>query len=68
MERASTSLKMTPTEHRELVALLQFQAKMINEEQFRAVLAMTGRGVLFNTVAINRMVETLSESLAKIVR
>lgn len=67
MERASTTLKMTPTEHRELVALLQFHAKLITEEQFRAVLAMTGRDP-FKGVETHRLVEILSESLAKIIR
>jgi hypothetical protein len=65
-EKASTTLKMTPEEHRELVALLQFQARTITEEQFRAILAINGRDI-FKTVEVDQMVVAVSKSMVKVI-
>lgn len=67
MEKASTTLKMTPSEHQRLVAQLQFRAKAITEEQFRAILVSSGWEMAVGW-PIDRIDQTLAESLLMVVR
>lgn len=68
-ERASTTLRMSPSEHQLLVALLQFKATAITEGQFMAAVTVISPGwSSYANKPVEELVQLLSESLVQVVR
>lgn len=65
MQRAQTSIKVSPIDHQALIALLQMLSGKIDEDQFRAVLATQSRHYAIQTAVLrgDKLVELTAEAL-----
>ena len=64
-QKAQTTLKVSPVDHQALIALLQYLSGMVEEDQFRAVLATQGRHYASQTTVLpsEKLVELTAEAI-----